>query len=104
MEFLLPKNTVHSLVKIVPVVLENMKKIEEVYDDYDKDDNKRQLLAKLHDPFAELKAMAMDLRAHLSINFLVWFFVYKMKKMSLEGWGGGVVIEQAISGWLNWSF
>ena len=47
MEFLLPKNTVHSLVKIVPVVLENMKKIEEVYDDYDKDDNERQLLAKL---------------------------------------------------------
>ena len=47
MEFLLPKNTVHSLVKIVPVVLENMNKIEEVYDDYDKDDNERQLLAKL---------------------------------------------------------
>ena len=42
-----PKNTVHSLVKIVPVVLENMNKIEEVYDDYDKDDNERQLLAKL---------------------------------------------------------
>ena len=39
--------TLHSLVKIVPVVLENMNKIEEVYDDYDKDDNEKQLLAKL---------------------------------------------------------